>query len=62
MFTVLFGLHVILAYASDPQLHHSWKSLEYDWISPQQKEQYLADGRFIPENNALAGFLFSVLF
>lgn len=38
-----------------PVLHHQWAALDYDWRSPEQKEQYIRDGSFIVENNALTG-------
>jgi hypothetical protein len=58
MLALLLLSQILLTYCSPiPLLHHEWKSLDYDWISPDQKEQYLADGRFIPENNALTGLL-----
>eukprot|EP01124_Arcella_intermedia_P016930 TRINITY_DN2354_c0_g1_i1.p1 TRINITY_DN2354_c0_g1~~TRINITY_DN2354_c0_g1_i1.p1 ORF type:complete len:392 (-),score=56.59 TRINITY_DN2354_c0_g1_i1:96-1271(-) len=34
---------------------YEWVSLDYDWYSEEQKQSYIADGRFIVSNNSIAG-------
>jgi len=34
---------------------YEWITLDYDWPSAAEREAYIASGRFIVENNALAG-------
>jgi len=42
-------------YFPDPVVRHEWAEVEYDWISPEQRDTYLQNGWFIPKNNAITG-------
>ncbi|OWF51024.1 protein yellow-like [Mizuhopecten yessoensis] len=38
-----------------PEAVYSWPILEFDWRSENQTQEYIADARFIPENNPFTG-------
>lgn len=54
---VIFLTLTAISAAPTPQLLHSWTVLDFDWQSPQQRDEYIQTGKFIPENNALTGIV-----
>ncbi|XP_033762338.1 LOW QUALITY PROTEIN: protein yellow-like [Pecten maximus] len=43
------------AAVSKPEVVYSWPMLEFDWRSENQKQEFIADSRYIPENNPFTG-------
>lgn len=46
----------LIAYVSSaPVLLYEFKYVDYDWISPAQKQAYIESGQYIKENNVITG-------
>jgi hypothetical protein len=49
----------LIAYVSSaPVLLYEFKYVDYDWISPAQKQAYIESGQYIKENNVITGSAF----
>lgn len=61
MFLTL-GIFLLAVLTSSRVVTHEWVYLDYDWQTPDQRRDYINSGKYIVENNALAGGLFQSRF
>eukprot|EP01121_Diplochlamys_sp_Union-15-3_P011318 TRINITY_DN3265_c0_g1_i1.p1 TRINITY_DN3265_c0_g1~~TRINITY_DN3265_c0_g1_i1.p1 ORF type:complete len:400 (+),score=79.49 TRINITY_DN3265_c0_g1_i1:17-1216(+) len=46
---------LIILVSANPTLLAEWVYLDYDWQTPEQRSQYIINGKYIIENNVMAG-------
>jgi len=55
VFLVLWLQVIISVQSSTPEVLYEWTQLDYDWPRAAMREEWIANEKFIPANNALAG-------